>query len=173
MKEDLVELGFCRAAHGLKGGFTFKLFNREDSVLKTGSKITLKGLENSNINSTGSEYEIDKISFGNKVIVYLKGISDRNSVDNMMPFGIYFPRENFPEDDAIYLVDLVGLKVYEHETDKEVGVLHALSDNGIQDILVIKKLSGEKLELPFVDNFFPVVDIENERIEVILPIEVK
>ncbi len=174
MKEDLVELGFCRSAHGLKGGFTFKLFNSDNSVLKNGSLVVLRGIESSSIATAGEEFIIEKIAFGNKVIVYLKGITDRNGVDDVLPFQIFFPRAQFPEDDdGLYLVDLIGVSVFEHGSDKEVGVIDSIYDNGMQDILVIKKLDNQKLELPFVDEFFPIVDVENNRLEIILPIEIE
>lgn len=171
-KNNLVELGFCRSAHGIKGGFTFTLFNMEESVLEVGKELTLKGIEGSSLQDD-KQLRIEKISFGNKVIVYLEGVSDRNSVDEMIPFKIFIDRSEFPEDDdTVYLVDLIGLSVYEHGTDRKVGVIKNTYDNGAQDVMVILRESGRKLEIPFVDHFFPVVDLEQGRIEVIVPVEI-
>jgi 16S rRNA processing protein RimM len=167
-QDHLVHLGFCRKPHGIKGGFSFSLFNVEDSVLQKGFPIVLKGLSGSVIDE--QKYVIAKISFGNKVIAYLEGVNDRNQVEELLPFEIYCYRSDLPEDEEnFYLIDLIGMRVVSHTNANEIGIVDSIYDNGAQDVIVIVKGSGEKIELPFIDNFFPRYDLEQGFIEVILP----
>ncbi len=165
-----IELGVCKIPHGVKGGFSFYLHNPEESILEKGSEVLLIPLDKkSSIPREGRLHQISQISFGNKVIVYLDGISDRNIVEGMIPFSIQVPRDEFPEanDGEYYLVDLIGLHVFSHSTKKDIGVLDSFYENGYQLIAVVR--GEESYELPFIDTFFPVVDLENKRIEMNVP----
>lgn len=168
--KNLIELGSCSRPHGIKGAFAFKLFNTHESVLEKGSVVTIfPGSAKSHVEKNGQEIEIDEIHFGNKTICYLKGIRDRNIVESMIPFSIFFPRDKFPEpdEDELYLQDLVGLKVVDID-GYEIGKLQSYFDNGAQIVLKIK-LESEIIELPFVENFFPHVQLERGTITMILP----
>ncbi len=176
MNNDLIQLGVCHKPHGIKGGFTFLLENMQDSVLQKGVKVLLLPKDTrSSIPDNGEEFEISKISFGNKAIVYLKKdgqvITNRNTVEEMLPFFINIDRSALPEveEDEFYLADLVNLKAIDPDTKDELGKVLKTFDNGAQVVLVIKLKSGKKVDVPFVENFVPVVDIENGIIEVHMP----
>lgn len=169
---DLVELGFCVKPHGIRGGFTFVLANKENSVLNKGSKILLFPKDkSSSIPSNGKEFTVDKISFGNKVITYLTDINDRNDVESMLPFVIKVFRSDFPstDDNEFYISDIIESKVFDHESKDEIGTVEDFYDNGMQIIFVIKLNSGKVIDVPFVDTFMPEVDIEAKRVEIIIP----
>ncbi len=173
--QELVELGFSRSAHGIKGGFKFTLYNIEESALTKGVVITLIPLASaSSLNPQGEQFKISSISFGNKVIAYLEGVRDRNRVEELLPFKIMLERRAFPptKRGEFYLVDLIGIKVFCHHSNRLIGEVVKMYDNRAQDVVVIRKTSGEILELPLIDQFFPVVDLENERIELNEPVEI-
>ena len=164
MKE-LIELGTATRPHGIKGGFLFKLINSQDSILKKGSVITIYPLnDSSDISKDGKDIKIEAIHFGNKTICYLNGVKDRNIVEAMLPFSVHYPRSEFPElkSGEWYLDDLVGLNVFNLD-GVEIGKVDSFYDNGAQSVLCLK-LKGQKLELPFIDAFFPYVDIEKNKI---------
>lgn len=166
----LIELGVCRKPHGVRGAFSFHLENSNDSTLKKGSLITLKPLsKDSSINKEGQEFTIKTIGFGNKTIVELKGVDNRNTVEAMIPFAIYISREDLPELDEgeFYLSDLVGLKAID-DSGNEIGEVLRLSDNGVQDILVIKT-SGENIEVLLIDQFVKEIDFEAGTVKVVIP----
>lgn len=169
-KENLIQLGIANKPHGIKGGFLFKLENSTDSVLTKNSKITLIPMNTaSSISKEGEEFEIANIHFGNKTICYLKDINDRNVVEAMLPFSIHYPRSLFPEteDDEFYVNDLIGLKVLDTKGN-EVGKVESQYDNGVQTVLKLK-VNNQFIELPFVENFFPEVDMEKGTITYIAP----
>ena len=162
---EFVQLGYCSGVHGIKGGLVFTLFNSEDSVLKKGQEILLKQAD-----KEPKIWVIADISFGNKVIVYLEGIKDRTDAEKLLPFSIYFPRESFPEigDSEYYLTDLVGLEIFDHSTKKRLGKVLGFFENKKQVILSLT-VNGEKMDLPFIKNFFPVIDLLGKRLEINLP----
>lgn len=174
-KSENIHIGHCTTPHGIKGEFSFVLYNQEDSVLFDGATVSfLPRSASSSVPQDGKEYKIKRISFGNKTIVTLEGVSDRNIVEAMVPFDIYFDRANFPEteDDEYYLNDLLGLEVFDFISKKPIGRVMDFYENGAQVVLKIKT-EGEILELLFIDQFVPEVDIDNGRIEVIIPVMIE
>src|SRR5690606_15103711 len=129
----IIELGDCIAPHGIRGAFTFRLINNDDSSLDTGMKVILfPKSEKSNLSKDGQQFEIEKISFGHKTMAYLAGITDRNIVEAMVPFDIYVARDDLPELDEgeVYLHDLIGCKAIHIETGEELGSIVDIEDNG-------------------------------------------
>lgn len=169
--DKLVQVGICTQPHGIRGDFEFKLSSPEDSILDKNLQITILPLnEKSKLPVTGSVYKIKNIRFGNKVIVSLEGIADRNLVEEMIPFKVMVDRDDFPEteEDEYYIADLLGLKVLDHITNEELGEVKDFYDNGQQVVLVLK-LKESLFDLLFLDQFVPEVDIEGGFIKVNLP----
>ncbi|OIQ16350.1 MAG: 16S rRNA processing protein RimM [Bacteriovorax sp. MedPE-SWde] len=170
-KDSLIILGVCNKPHGIRGGFTFVLENSQDSVLSKGTSVYLfPSSPASSISSEGEEHKIEKISFGNKTIAYLKDVTDRNVTESMIPFEIKFPRDQFPEaeEGEFYIADLVGIEVLEFGTDELVGKVSDYYDNSVQTILTIRG-AKQSFDIPFVENFVPKVDVEARRIWVVIP----
>ena len=170
-KSENIHIGHCTTPHGIKGEFSFVLYNSEDSVLFDGAIISLLPRStSSSVPQDGKEFKIKKINIGNKAIVILEGVSDRNTVEAMVPFDIYFDRSNFPEieENEYYLNDLLGLEVFDFISKKAIGRVMDFYENGVQVVLKIKT-ENEIIELLFIDQYVPEVDIDNGRIEVIIP----
>jgi 16S rRNA processing protein RimM len=113
---------------------------------------------------------IEKIRFGNKVICQFEGIKDRTQLESFIPFEIYLERESFPETegDEIYLIDLIDMDVVD-EGGVVIGRLESFSDNGMQYLFEVRLIDGEKIILPYVESFFPLIDLENKKITMIMP----
>jgi 16S rRNA processing protein RimM len=126
--------------------------------------------EKSQVSKGGEEWLIQKLRFGNKVICYFEGIKDRTHLETMLPFELRVPREAFPEteDDEVYLVDLIDWDVVNTQGDK-LGTLESFSDNGMQYLFDVRLSDGSLLTLPYVDAFFPKLDVENKLIFMIHP----
>lgn len=170
-KDELIKLGFCAHPHGIKGEAEFRLINTEDSVLEDGLTVYLyPSSEKSSLSHYGEEWKLSKIRFGNKVIATLDGIKDRTHLETIIPFEIYLPREAFPEPEEgeIYLADLVGMEVRDPD-GKFMGRLESFDDNGFQYLLNIRLEVGGILTLPYVDAFFPGINLEEKFITMIPP----
>lgn len=174
-KSNLVHIGHCTAPHGIKGEFSFVLYNQEESVLENGMTVSLMPKNSaSSIPQDGREYKINTIKFGNKVIVTLDDIANRNLVEEMVPFDIYIERELFPEldDGEYYINDLLGVDVFHFYTKDLIGKVMDFYDNGAQVVLKIKT-DKEILDVLFLEQFVPVVDLDQNKIEIIPPIMVE
>ncbi|MBK26338.1 MAG: 16S rRNA processing protein RimM [Halobacteriovorax sp.] len=171
MKElsEYIELGGCSKPHGIKGAFAFHLYNTEDSVLTKGSKVLLYPKDGSKVSKEGEEHEIASIAFGNKIIVTLKEVKDRNKVEEMIPFSIHFKKSDLPEPEEgeFYLEDLIGLKVISEATGEEVGRVSSHYDNSAQIVLVIR--GKQNFEVPFIDNFVKEIDLEAGTVQIVVP----
>lgn len=169
-KDQYIQIGKCFKPHGIKGAFSLVLLNRDSQSLTRGSKVYLKPYnEKSTLVPTGEEHTIESIQYSTKVIFRLEGVDNRNEVESYIPFEIYVKREELPEigDDEIYLEDLVGLSV--KENDQEIGSVVTYYDHGASDILVIQLKDNSKIDIPFIDNFIKVIDIESGFIEIMRP----
>lgn len=172
-KSQLIKLASGYHPHGIKGDIELKLLNDDpnESVLDDGMKVWLfPASEKSKLAKNGEEWTITKLRFGNKVICTLEGMKDRTHLETLIPFDLYLDRSLFPEteDDQVYLVDLVGVTTVSPEGD-ELGVIESFDDNGMQYIFNVRMKSGELLSLPYVDQFFPEIDMDSKKITMILP----
>lgn len=170
-KEDLIKLGFAAHPHGIKGEVELRLLNSENSILEEGMTLFLyPSAPKSQISPHGEEWKLSKIRFGNKIIATLEGIKDRTHLEGLLPFEIFLPREAFPEpdEDEVYLVDLVDMPVVNEEGEK-IGFLESFSDNGMQYLFNVRMDTGEMVTLPYVDVFFPEINMEEKKIVMIQP----
>lgn len=169
-EKKLIELGSCQRPHGIAGAFSAYFFNQESSSVKKGAKLTLfPKSEASALKKEGETFTVKSARFGNKAILTLEEVQDRNRAEELLPFKIFISREQLPEpdEDEFYLEDLVGMKVVD-ENGNQIGVLENYFDNGAQLVVSIKKAKG-KIEVPFVDAFFPSCDFENKVLTFIEP----
>jgi 16S rRNA processing protein RimM len=172
-KESLIKLAFVAHPHGIKGEAEIRLINTnvEECILDDEMKVWLFPTnEKSKLNPSGEEWLIKKLRFGNKIIATFEGIKDRSHLETMIPFEIFLDRDSFPEPDEneFYLVDLIDMPVFSPEGE-ELGKIESFSDNGMQYLFDVRLVDGSKITLPYVDAFFPEVDVENNRITMVLP----
>jgi 16S rRNA processing protein RimM len=164
-KDQLIKLAFVAHPHGIKGEAEIRLINPnpEESVLDDDMKVWL-------YNEKGEEWRIIKIRFGNKIICQFEGVKDRTHLESLIPFEIFLSREAFPETpaDEFYLVDLIDMEVV-NEEGEVLGKLESFSDNGMQYLFDIRMDTGELMTLPYVDAFFPDIDMETKKITMIMP----
>ncbi len=62
--------------------------------------------------------------------------------------------------------ELVGLDVLDIESDKKLGFVIGVSNNGASDLISIKTKSKKICLIPFVKAIVPVVDIPNKNIKI-------
>ncbi len=172
-KDQLIKMAFAAHPHGIKGEVEFRLLNpnQDESVLDDDMDVWLfPAAPKSKIPEQGQQWHIVKLRFGNKVICQLDGIRDRTHLETLLPFEIFLDRESFPDvdDGEVYLVDLIDMMVVA-PSGEELGKLESFSDNGMQYLFEVRLVNGELITLPYVDAFFPNVDVENKKITMIMP----
>ena len=101
----------------------------------------------------------------NCVIAYLEGV---NSVDEAMLLKgkvVHINRKDIKlPKGQVFMVDLIGLKVLDDETGKELGTLTEVLSPSIQKIYVVK---GEReIMIPAVDEFIREINVEGGYVRV-------
>ena len=179
-KEKILILGYCLRPHALKGGLALQLFNLDESCMQAGqSFLLIPESSKSELPLEGKEFILKSLSIGPRVIAYFEGIEDISTLEKMIPFKVGMRRSELPvllEKEEYYLSDMMLLPVYEHGTGKKVGVLKGFYHNKAQMVLVVVRdeipgMNEKKpnFELPFLDSFFPVIDLINKRVEIRFP----
>ena len=167
----MITLATVSQPHGIRGEAELRLLNAEDSILEEGMTVYLyPSSGKSQVSPGGEEWVISKLRFGNKVICHFEGIKDRTHLETLLPFEIRLPREAFPETDEneVYLVDLIDMDVFNPE-GVHLGKLENFSDNGMQYLFNVRLDDGSVVTLPYVEAFFPSIDVEDKKIIMVLP----
>jgi 16S rRNA processing protein RimM len=115
-------------------------------------------------------YKIRKAWFhGNLVLMHLEGVDTRNDAELLVEATLYARRENLPEpaEDEFWADDVIGLSVIDAETGRKRGEVKDLLSSSGQDYLEIKlEESNETVIIPFLNHFFPEVDVEKGELKI-------
>jgi len=80
---------------------------------------------------------------------------------------IYLDREEIQLEDGYYFIaDLIGCKVVNDETEREIGTIYDVKNLGASDIYYIKGTDGKEYLFPAVDEFLVNTDIDAKIIRV-------
>lgn len=119
------------------------------------------------------ELTIKQVRFHkNFAIVKFEGIDDINDLMEFKGQRLFVSKNEAVEklsENEFLVEDLKGCIVYS-EAGEKIGEVVNISTNSGQDLLNIKNAIGKVDLVPFVDEFFPKVDIKNKKIT-IKPIE--
>lgn len=103
-------------------------------------------------------------------IVRFQGITDRDQAEALRDCRLLVPKQDRPALEAgeFHVADLVGLQVFDQATQALVGMVTEVLAAG-NDLLEVQRGSGEKVLIPFVEAIVPIVDLEQQRIEITPP----
>lgn len=171
MTEELIEVGFIRAAHGLKGHVVVHAYSHE------GNSLTGYGpLQNKDGTKT---YEITVVNDkGSDFLCRVNNITDRNEAELLRGTKLFVSSSKLPapEEDEFYIRDLIGLSVVDAK-DQALGKVQNMIVLGAQDAFEIEFThDGEKpLPKPQIEMLLYTkqnilnVDLTNKKITVELP----
>lgn len=161
--DDLIEIGFVRAAHGLRGQVVIHAHSREEESLTKYGPLQ---------NADGSKFfELEVISDnGNDFMCSVKGINDRNQAEALRGTKFFVPASALPPtaENEFYIRDLIGLRV---QDDKGIvlGKVFNVLNLGAQDALDIEFIHNgtDPLEEPQTE----VLLLSADNVPVIKPAE--
>ena len=163
--KDFISIGKITNFFGIKG--EAKVGYSNESQLKNAKKVYLLD------DISKKELTIQNLRFHkNFAIVKFSEIDNINDLIQYKRQRILISKQQALKqlDNNEYLIqDLIGCSVLNEKGDK-IGSVVDISTNSSQDLLNIKNLIGQVFLVPFVEEFFPLVDIENKKI-IIKPIE--
>ena len=154
-KRNYLECGKIVNTHGVKGAVKLESW--------CNSPEELAELERVFISMPGGmqEFKVIKASvFKQFVIAELEGICEIDIALGFKNKIIYAKREDFVLEEGDYFIaDLIGLPVYDLDTNEEYGKIREVINRGASDIYVIDTPKGERM-MPVVDEFVKKVDLE-------------
>jgi 16S rRNA processing protein RimM len=170
-EDDLIEIGFVRAAHGLRGQVVVHAYSRhEDSLTAYGDLYNAdrsKRFSLSVINAKENDF-----------LCKIKGIDDRNTAEALRGTKFFVPSSALPptEDDEYYVRDLIGLAVRD-STGQTLGKIFNVIDLGAHQALEITFTHNGEIALPepqtelllFNDPNVPEVNIAGGFVMINLP----
>lgn len=164
MLKRYLEIGKIVSTHGLKGEL------RVDPWCDTGDFLcNFKKLYFEN----GKE-EIKVLSakvHKNIVILKLKGINSIEMAEKLRGKILYIDRDNVElSEDEYFIQDILGLKVYDKNTNTYYGKITDVLKTGANDVYQITDENNKNYLIPVIDEVVCEIDIESGKI-IICPLK--
>ena len=112
------------------------------------------------------EYQIEEVKYHkNMVLIKFKGIDKVEDAEKLRDSYLKIDRKNsIPlEEDAYFIVDLLGLDVYTDE-NVHLGKLEDIFNTGSNDIYVVKDELGKQILLPAIADVIKEINIKEHKI---------
>lgn len=185
--EEWFEIGKIVAAQGLKG--ELKVYPNSDfpeRFEEPGKRWLLRPgkTEPEAIELLSGRYLAGKGLY----VIQIKGITHRDQAEQLCDCRLLIPSSDRPhlEEDEFHVPDLLGLEVIDQTTQQAIGrvkdvipagndllqvELYATKSDGSSSAESVQDKNSPKIVLiPFVKEMVPIVDLEQGRVEVVLPL---
>ncbi len=169
-REELLQVGVITTPHGVHGEVNVFPTTDDPRRFKKLKSVILDDGKNLR------EIEISGVKFFKQfVILKFKDIDDRNEVERLRKCPLLVTRENAVKlgRDEYFVADMIGLKVYEEETDVLIGTVTDVIETGANDVYEIEldkeflidgRAPKEKMAYaPAIKSCIKDVDIEGGR----------
>jgi 16S rRNA processing protein RimM len=158
---DMVLVGAIIGAHGIRGEVKLRSFTEDPSAIAGYSPLET---------AKGARIEIVRVRpQKDGFLAILKGVTDRNAAEALRGTELFVPRERLPEpeEDEVYVHDLIGLPV-DLADGTRLGLVVDVADYGAGDLIDVK-IEGRKdtVLIPFADQY--VLEADGTRLVVDLP----
>ena len=163
MRKQYLQSGKIVGTHGVRGMVRVQPWCDSNEVLCGFKKIYL--------NNGEIELTIEQAKpHGNISLMKIKGLNTIEEAERLRGQIVYINRNDYKLPDGAYFIeDLIGMPVYNIESNELLGELCDVSATGANDVWHIKDADKEYL-IPCIDEVVISVDIENEKI-VISPLK--
>ena len=104
-------------------------------------------------------------------VVQFAEVSDRSGAEALVGAEMFVLASDRPrlEEDEFHVGDLIGLQVFDQDTQTLVGTVVSVIPAG-NDLLEVERAEGDRVLIPFVWAIVPVVDLAQSRIEITPPV---
>ena len=165
MINEYLECGQITRAHGINGAMVINPFCDSYEIFAEIKKLYLK---------EGECYKCLKVKkcspYKNSAIVVVDGITTPEEVTKLRMEYVYAHRDDISKgENDFFIVDLIGLEVRDASTGELYGTLKDVTNQGAQDLYVIKRESKADAYIPAIGEF--VKEISLEKGILITPIE--
>ena len=115
------------------------------------------------------KYKIEDIMYvKNMVALKFKNINTIEEAETLRNFYVEIDRKDAIEltENSYFIVDLIGVEVYNIENNELLGKIEDVYQNKSNDVYVVKDELGKQILLPAIKSVIKNVDIEKKRIDV-------
>jgi 16S rRNA processing protein RimM len=162
-----LELGYVRAAHGLKGEVNVRTFDPASETLFEVERVLARRRDGVEV-----ELSVDEVRTAPKgdLLVSFGGVESREAAEAMVGATLLAFREDLeaPAEGEVFQGDLIGLTAVD-PSGATLGIVEEIWNSGPVPNLVIRG-GGKELMVPFIDEFVPEVDLPGKRV-VVKPLE--
>ncbi|MCC2646874.1 MAG: rimM [Rickettsiaceae bacterium] len=162
-QEKLICVGQITSAHGILGQLKLRSFTDPNTKMFSYKK---------HYDENGNLIFIKKLKHDKNIFICeIKDINTRDLAESLKGKKIFVTRNEFIDlkEDEFYISDLEGSKLYDFETDELIGTVFSVLNFGAGDIIEVELSNKEKILVPFNKDFFPKMDLVNERIYINIP----
>jgi len=137
----------------------------KDLLFSTGDAILIR-------DESGAErtFQLEWVSPQKKnILMRFEGVTDRNAAENFIGSEIIIDKADLPDldDGSYYWVDIIGLSVFESDTNC-LGVVDSVIPTGSNDVYVVKDGDKEIL-IPALASVVKEIDLNKKTMIVDLP----
>lgn len=164
MKKQYLEIGQIVTTHGIAGEVRVKPWCDSPELLCEFDRLFFDGGK--------KEVKIEQARVHkNIVIMKLEGTETMDDAVKLRNKILFAARDDFELDEGTYFVqDLIGLKVFDADTDRCYGELSDVTQTGANDVYHIKREDGKEVLIPAIPDVVLETDIEGGRM-VIRPLK--
>ncbi|MEG1610051.1 MAG: ribosome maturation factor RimM [Bilophila sp.] len=165
MKDGLVTIGTLARPHGIKGEIRVNYYAESPHLLR--GEVYLQA---GNAPPRKMEVETMRMHQGTPLVRFVT-VPDRTAAELLRGQEILVPEAELPEpdEDEVYLHDMLGLSVFLDATGESLGTLDHVLFHGEQEVWAIRTPDGKELLLPAVPEFVAEIDLEAECIRITPP----
>lgn len=153
---DLIEIGQVAKPQGLKGFIKINPFTDDMQKFENYKRVFIKNIE----------YKIEDLRYNkNQVIIKLKGIDTVEEAEKLRNLYLYIDKSDLAElpEDSYYIVDLIGLEVFNEENNELLGKIEDVFPTGSNDVYVVRSEIGKQILLPAIKDVIKDVNIKDKK----------
>ena len=162
MKQKYLECGKITGTHGIRGEVRVHPWcDSPEFLTKFKTLYTDK---------SGTSIKVSARSHKNMVIMKIDGVDTIELAERLRNTVIYIDRDDaLLSDDEVFTQDIIGIEVYDADTNILLGKISDVSQTGANDVWHIEK-DGKEYLIPAIDEVVISVDVDAEK-AVIRPIK--
>lgn len=162
MKQKYLECGKITGTHGIRGEVRVHPWcDSPEFLTKFKTLYTDK---------SGTSIKVSARSHKNMVIMKIDGVDTIELAERLRNTVIYIDRDDaLLSDDEVFIQDIIGIEVYDADTNILLGKISDVSQTGANDVWHIEK-DGKEYLIPAIDEVVISVDVDAEK-AVIRPIK--
>lgn len=155
MKHTYLTCGKIVSTHGVRGAVKVEPWCDSPAVLTGFDRVYFR---------EGNDFVPHAVrgafASGRQVVLTLDGVADRNAAERLRGCVLYAHRDQIPvPEGAMLQEDMIGLPVFDADTDRPLGTLLRIDPSPAADLLVVGTDAGEVL-VPMIPPFMRSVSDE-------------